>query len=504
MSNIIGDLLWNYFTKPYQAYVLDLAVQNAVDMKMSGQEIAADYAQTQLDAYNITDAAMRSNFTKRIAGLPPAKADPTNAGKSLLDTVSGQGAKAQLEAIAGVQIGPEDIFTKRLFDQLGLVTNVGALAAAAEIAGAAIPTTNLQYAGKAVTEYMDLAGITQITGFGYGMMFSNVVTPLISYELNRKIRAGLPMAGDAVQMGCRHLLTDTDVNDILAKQGFSDQYITAMKKNYLFYPGAQDLVRFAVRDTFNPAVVQKYGYDTDYPSAIDPYAVESGMSPEWMKHFWRAHWQLPSVTLGYEMLHRNAITIEELADLLRINDMAPWWIPKVIAMSYSPYTRVDTRRLYADGVITRDEVKRNYLDIGYDEDHAEKLTEWTVKGKTASGGAKARDLSESALIKSYKFGSISKDELTKSLMGLGYDTTETGLIISNTDYDLLQDELSYEYAALKAEYLAGMKSESDLTAALGGLKLNQNEQKRWMNGFKAAKRIQDAKEFAAAAKLAAE
>ena len=484
MANIIGDLLWNYFLKPYQRWMLDNAYRYNKEELMRGNDLGALTPEIILKDYGVTDQGLREEFIARWATLPEKSESPVDAMSTLMETLSGQAARAQLEAVAGVSIGDTEPVTQRLFEQLGIVTNVGSLAAAAEMAGAAIPTTNLQHAGLAVRGYMDIAGLTQITGFGYGMLFSNIVSPLVTQELNAKVKTALPDPLLTIRARRRGFLTEAQKNDIFSRYGFSDDYRTAIEKTEEFYPQPQDFIRFAVRDTFNDAVVSEYGYDNDFPSAILEKTAQAGISEEWMKHFWRAHWEMPSVQMGYEMLHRDIITTEQLTLLLRISDVAPTWIPRLIEMSYSPYTRVDTRRLFVDGVITREEVKRNYKDIGYDEEHAEKLTEWTCKSITAEKKEKTRDLTESKIMQAYTYGEKSADETKELLTGLNYDEEETALIIALADYQMTFDELDQEWKVLKAEYLAGIVSDSTAGERMAELKLPQRQQEKWLRQLK--------------------
>ena len=89
------------------------------------------------------------------------------------------------------------------------------------------------------------------------------------------------------------------------------------------------------------------------------------MDKEVLQWYWRAHWELPSPTTGFEMLHRLhpdvlevigekykemglnpddlKTDLDTLKELLKISDYPKYWRDRLAAISYSPLTRVDLR-----------------------------------------------------------------------------------------------------------------------------------------------------------------
>jgi hypothetical protein len=500
MSNFLGDLFWNYLGKYLE--ILTKIPETIVKTLAKGaiDEAKREIALKSLDEKQFKTPEIQEAVRKLKESWRHSPEGGSDIGRDLISIVSGRAALVQLEYIAGVAVKQDSPVSARMFDQIAVITDISILSNTLKIIGSLIPTTNAQYMGIALDDYISSSGLSQITGFGYGMLFSNVVSPLVAYELNAKMRPSLPMSGEAIRLGYRKFLTDAQVSEILSKYGFSAPYQDALKKGFLFYPQAQDFIRFAVRDTFRPDIVAKYGYDQEYPSEIDKYIDQAGLSKEWMTHFWRAHWELPSVQLGYEMLHRSKITLDELRTLLRISDMAPWWIDKIIDVSYSPYTRVDVRRLFKDGIITREQVHRNHLDIGYDEEHAANLTKWVCKEVTAEKKEKNKDLTEAAMTRAYIWGQTDAKTFTEQLIDLNYDETEAKFVIALADYKNFEDELAFEWRVLKAEYLAELKNDSQVSARLTELKLSLREQEKWIRNLKREKRISDVAAFVAAEK----
>jgi len=119
------------------------------------------------------------------------------------------------------------------------------------------------------------------------------------------------------------------------------------------FPRIDDVIRFAIREVFNPEIAKKLSLFQDLPPRFIEEARKSGLSPEHALWYWGAHWQLPSYSQGTEMFQRGIIKRDELVTLLRVLDYAPVWRDKLIALAYRRVTRVDLQRFYRTGVIPR-------------------------------------------------------------------------------------------------------------------------------------------------------
>lgn len=216
-----------------------------------------------------------------------------------------------------------------------------------------------------------------------------------------------------------------------------------------FRPPVNDLILMAVREVFTPEIAQKYGLAQDLPEIFINEAKDSGLPQHWAKRYWMAHWQLPSATQGYEMYQRGIISYDELDELLKSLDYMPFWRDKLIQLNYRPYTRVDVRRMYALGILTRSEVKKAYMDIGYNEEKAENLTEFTIKyeqgdGSTVIEGAK--NITRSLIEKAYRQGVYNRLQASEELRNLGFDSRDVKLILDLVDLD---NSIEYKTDLLK-------------------------------------------------------
>ena len=134
-----------------------------------------------------------------------------------------------------------------------------------------------------------------------------------------------------------------------------------------------------------------------------------GFDPQWAQYYWYSHWVLPGTTQGYEMMHRGIISQGELQTLLRVSDIPSFWREKLMEMSYKPYTRVDVRRMYGLGVLDESGVKRSYLDLGYNDEKAEAMTQFTIlyeAGDDADILTQYKDLTKAMVLQAFKKGMI--------------------------------------------------------------------------------------------------
>ena len=144
-------------------------------------------------------------------------------------------------------------------------------------------------------------------------------------------------------------------------------------------PPVTDIIRFQLREVFLDGRREELVGDEARP-VYDQAMKEWGFDKFWADSYWGAHWQLPSITQLNEMLFRGVISRETWESYVRFNDFVPAQIDNLARISYSPFTRVDSRRMYRLGVLTDQELLQSYADVGYYADTEE----------TADGSYKAR------------------------------------------------------------------------------------------------------------------
>ncbi|GAH58261.1 unnamed protein product, partial [marine sediment metagenome] len=205
--------------------------------------------------------------------------------------------------------------------------------------------------------------------------------------------------------------------------GWSDKGVTDLLDVTQVYPSAGDVIAFAVREVYSPEIAEAFGQFEGVEEVIAKASADiraTGMSEATFTKYWAAHWALPSVMQGYEMLHRDVIESPDLDRLMVALDIMPYWRDKLKAISYAPYTRVDVRRMHKLGILTDNEILRAYMDLGYDEEKAKGMSEFTIRynfepeaaemTESDTQVAKERDLTKTDVLNGFRDALIEESE----------------------------------------------------------------------------------------------
>jgi len=155
------------------------------------------------------------------------------------------------------------------------------------------------------------------------------------------------------------------------RYGYNEQFQAAI-------PPIQDVIKFTVREVYDPARRREL-LSVPTPSEAYKFAVKHGFSNSIMDDYWASHWILPSIGELNTMLHRRKIDDATWARYMTLNDYEPMMIPRYKEIIYIPYSRVDTRRMYDTGALSEAQVNDNYLDLGYDVEHAKNMTDFAIQ-----------------------------------------------------------------------------------------------------------------------------
>jgi len=301
----------------------------------------------------------------------------------------------------------------------------------------------------------------------------------------------------------RGAISEAEFNKKLRELGFTDEEIKAFKAIQKPVPSVSDVIMFAVREVYSPEAIRRFrldeGYEEVYKVAQEDLK-NLGMTKELLRKYWIAHWRLPSIEQGYEMLHRGVISMDELKLLLRMQDINPFWQDKLIKISYAPYTRVDVRRMHKLGVLSDEQLVRAYMDLGYDREHAEALARFTIEyNKRVSETDEERELSElkgltkSRVLNDFYRNRISEQQARDLLSKMNLNKTVVDFYIESVKYQKLEEQLEDEIELIHKKYVMRLINDTEAQVALNKLMLRQEEIERLMHKWDFEREIRERK-----------
>jgi hypothetical protein len=276
--------------------------------------------------------------------------------------------------------------------------------------------------------------------------------------------------GDIIDAWRRGLVSDLRAK--MRELGIRDEDTAILAKVTEFVPSTTDLLRLALKDVFEPRIVQNFRLDEDFDEAwpnIRPWAEAIGLREDVARLYWRAQWELPSTSQGFEMFHRGIITRDELELLFKTHDILPFFREKLLQLSYNPLTRVDVRRMYALGVLSEEQVTRAYMELGYSPENARNLTEFVKRETERSLETKqgrARDLSQSMILTLYEERLITREQAKQHLLTLRFDEDEAELLLAHRDTAMRAEVVREARQAVEQLYVVGFMDRETAAAEL--------------------------------------
>ncbi|GAI94257.1 unnamed protein product, partial [marine sediment metagenome] len=177
-------------------------------------------------------------------------------------------------------------------------------------------------------------------------------------------------------------------------------------------------------------------------------------------------------------LHRGEMTEEQVWDWFRVVEIPPFWRDKLIAIAYHPYTRVDVRRMHKVGTITDEGLKRAYMDVGFDDEKATKMMEFTIeynKKVDNKENEEAIDFLRTEVLDGYRREMFEEPEARDMLTDLEVSVERIDFLISREDLkkeQALKDAYLKRYKTL---FIEGIMNMTDLVNELLVVGLNQAE-----------------------------
>lgn len=291
------------------------------------------------------------------------------------------------------------------------------------------------------------------------------------YDIAQKLEQQRLTPNDYVTLWLR---TKSEAHiDEIRKQGVAEDDIERLLYLAFAEPTPSDIVRFLVRDAYDEEASRQNLYDEDFDKKYRSDAFDRvGVSKELAQLYWRAHWQLPSPTQGYEMVHREQITMEQLRELLKLSDYAPGYVDKLINIAYNVPGRIDLRRMWEVGSITdRAELVRRYGHLGYNHQDAELLADFSIKlseRTKANEAERKRSPLAAQLVRAHLQGVLDFERTRAALIDLGFTSEEADARMAEASFGRERERADRIRDAVGRQYVRGAITEDEAAAKLEG------------------------------------
>ncbi len=273
----------------------------------------------------------------------------------------------------------------------------------------------------------------------------------------------------------------------LRQHGITEEDAMKLFDIFFFIPPPQDMINWSAKEVFEPNAIEKYGLDDEFGKLDLTLYAQAGVSPDQARNYWRAHWQHPGLNTIQELLHRTDFTEDDFREWFKLVEIPPYWRDKLIKIAYSPFTRVDIRRMYREGVLSEVEVKAAYLEVGYDDWHAEKITEWTLKyyaPEDTSEGKEARELTKAEILRGYEDKVIPRKFAHNGLVNLDYSPDGAEFLLILRDVKIAEVETKEQLRYIGSAFSLGLLTDSEMIGKLGELDLTGEQQDYYEAKFK--------------------
>lgn len=300
----------------------------------------------------------------------------------------------------------------------------------------------------------------------------------------------------------------------------NQEYVNELLALSEWIPSAPDIMRFVKRDVFDENAVALGGLDTDFetsfygrggrenPSPAVKWARAHGLTDEVFKYDYRASWEFPSNTAVYEMLHRlradrgevkqwearrraadvqgvnlkewdalnprpPVVTEADARAVFKVNDVAPAWVERLIAISYHPMTRTDALAAYHADAMDATELIDRLRDTGLDEPTAERVVEIQriTKARRAANISGVWTIRKVA--KAYKDGALLAFDADAMLQPLIPDAQQRFDLLRGVDAEIDADTRRARIKRIRREHLTGARPDAQIEAQLLGMRIPQ-------------------------------
>jgi hypothetical protein len=285
--------------------------------------------------------------------------------------------------------------------------------------------------------------------------------------------AWVPSVPELFILRNREIINDDLFSYFLRRNGILDPLLRlAVRDLRNDIPGPSDMVRFAMKECFDPQAIAKYGLQNELsldflkwmrrsgmggstgiprPAGVDVHGnpLPGGMA-EWADFYHWAGWDFPSNTQGYEMLRQlypdsrfgpsplwskeTSFSNLDMEDLQKQNDIPGYWRKRLQAISYVPLTRVDIRRMYSIGVMKTDaELYHAFRLQGSNDANAWSLVQFTKKEQEEKDKKARRKISSGRICDAFSTGFVTKAQTKELLIQQDFTPLNADMFITDCE-----------------------------------------------------------------------
>lgn len=294
-----------------------------------------------------------------------------------------------------------------------------------------------------------------------------------------------------------------DLVDDLLEQGWSPDRIDLGKEATKVMPTPQDIVNFLAHEVFEKGMIDKYGLESEWDTIDKEWALKIGLDEDTLKLYWLNHWQHPSLSSVYDMLHRDLIDVEDVDEYYKLVEYPEYWRDKLTELSWDVPNRIEIRMMARYLDLPKSQVEKMLQYAGLKEEFrsdtadfmiimglqgywstmfrngwlnpeellkeieakeispaiADKVYKYIVKAEKPYRVAKQRDLTLTKIIKGVKKEKILRPRAVVMLQGLGYDKEESELILAIDAPEDEQDSVIKKRELTKGDIRAALETE---------------------------------------------
>jgi hypothetical protein len=340
-----------------------------------------------------------------------------------------------------------------------------------------------------------------------------------AYDTLWKVHAEYAPPIQLIEMLNRGIIQEKDFKEIMNLKGYWDEKTV---KQYLrirsFLPGPDDIIRFAVREVYNPEQRQTLNLDAEFDDnkaafkwfqmigMMNGTYTDPGTGAEFgydiARDYWAAHWQLPSPGQVFEMYQRlrpgevdNKLVVflndEEkgrygagfvdnptVQSYLKAADYAPVWRERLEAIARPPLGRIDLRRAWRVQAITEFSVLvERFKDLGYSEENASTQAQVIVNEEQRTLTKLATRSTYASIREMYEIGILDENDVLSSFLSAGLNRKEAEKAKARVLLETRSKRAKLHLRLLKKRFMRYEIFEGAIDDILSGIIKNETRRK---------------------------